>query len=335
MSSSSSFVFSGEEPELSSSGNFVPFSAHPAPSGPSGPSGPSAPSAPSAPSSPVYSTSGPPQTAQDQVRDMFIGNPGVLQTVLQNVVIYGFPQGFSSEFEVLRNKNTWVPMLRTQQGRRALFQLLTDLVISLSDLIRIVSTNLLYEIDMGGNKKYVTDLSDFERYVSWYVLNDVMNTVRMQVSLSFGQTIRPSVPGGPDLYCDNMGAFDDYIGLILLKVFYVLALSSVLFTYVYDVSSQTREQREFIRRHENFVTTHEVTFFRGAGRVPLITFMTADIAEQYDALGGKHWTALMVDAPNGQLELEVHKFITPRLTGRFMNYFSSDGSSQEWAGQLP
>jgi hypothetical protein len=59
--------------------------------------------------------------------------------------------------------------------------------------------------------------------------------------------------------------------------------------------------------------------------------LTPDIAEKYEQADSefRHWTSLAEGAPVGHLTVQVHKFITPHLTGAFMHYFSFEG--KEWA----
>jgi hypothetical protein len=60
--------------------------------------------------------------------------------------------------------------------------------------------------------------------------------------------------------------------------------------------------------------------------VPVITLLTPDVAEKYEAAdpGYRHWTSLV---DTNEIELELHKFITPRLVHAFMGYYSFEGEA--------
>jgi len=238
-----------------------------------------------------------------------------------------------SEYVHFKNKYEWIESLKTSYGRKSLFNSLSAFVQYLSGMIADMRKNdplrVISPLSSGPDAHRVSDATyhEFEKFVCWHVLDEIMSTVRFQMSLNFGRE-RPNKPDFDFSSVELYGyAGYAYIRLLIAKVFLVLAISSVLFSYVYDPQHASRN--DFAKRMEDSgqATFHEVTFFRGSQHIPLVTFYTPDIAEQYESLGGMHWIDFAAAQGITNIDLEVHKFITPRLTGAFMDFFGDMGGA--------
>jgi uncharacterized coiled-coil protein SlyX len=236
-------------------------------------------------------------------------------------------EGFDvpSEYSHFKNKHDWVNALKTSEGRRNLFASLSGLTNHLSNLIAEdrIRFNPLENINDRDMQVSVDTYREFEKLVAWHVLDLIMSTVRFQVSLNFGHE-RPSEPRHTKLLENvRLSYFGlGYIHLVIIKVFLVLAVSCALFSYVYEPGSGSAKD-SFVRQMEESgqATFHEVTFFRGSQHIPLVTFYTPDVAERFESLGGMHWVQFAANQGINDIDLEVHKFITPRITGAFMDFF--------------
>jgi hypothetical protein len=251
--------------------------------------------------------------------------------------IFGETSNFPGEFHVLQNKSEWVQMLRTSANRETLFELLSNFVHFVSNHIAEIVGRKTILTTTDDDALSEEDMYQVENFISWHLLNQIMNKVELQINLAhFGShivkpgVIRPNTPVLPRTVkvVASEANFKLYVLKVCLKVFMVLAISSVLFTYVHNDSAQ---QTDFIKSiPEDFVVQHEITFFEGAQHVPVVTFLTPDVAERYESAdpGHEHWTKLVEKA--SELTIKVHKFITPHLTGEFMHYFAFEG--EEWSG---
>lgn len=260
---------------------------------------------------------------------------GVIQDDDLVLSIFGEASFFPGEFRVLQNKSEWVQMLRTSSNRETLFGLLSNFVhLVSSDIAQTVGRTFSSTDDEAISEE---DMYQVENFISWHLLNQIMNKVVLQINLAhFGShivkpgVIRPDTPILPrTVKVNDVANFRYYVMKVCLKVFMVLAISSVLFTYVHK--SDSVQQADFIKSiPEDFVVQHEITFFEGAMHVPVVTFLTPDVAERYESSdpSHEHWTKLVEKASH--LTIKVHKFITPHLTGEFMHYFSFEG--EEWSG---
>lgn len=177
--------------------------------------------------------------------------------------------------------------------------------------------------------------AEFESYTSWKILDTIMRSVKIEISLRFGMPENPSAPKiSSDVEVGNRGELEELLKLVCLKVFVILAVSSVLYTYIFDPLYLSEAHTDYVLQAVNHGTAsvHEVTFFRGAGVTPLVTFYEPDEAEAYENRFGseaRHWTDALKNET--ELVLEVHKFITPKLTQSFMGYFATPmGAGQMW-----
>lgn len=237
-----------------------------------------------------------------------------------------------SEYAFFKNKHEWVNAMKTSEGRRRLFESLSGLTNYLSGVLaELRSKNPLVVIEpvVEGPNAHVVSAETYRKFESlfaWIVLDEIMSTVRFQVSLNFGRE-RPAEPYKWDfnnVSFTSTRVIFDYLRILVAKVFIVLAVSCALFSYVYEPgASGSAALDRFAKDMESKgqATFHEVTFFRGSQHIPLVTFYNPDLAEQYENLGGMHWVQFAANQGITNIDMEVHKFITPRLTGAFMDFF--------------
>lgn len=223
-----------------------------------------------------------------------------------------------SEYAHFKNKHDWVNALKTSDGRRNLFESLWGLINHLSDLI--AENRSLVHVSSSGGEVSMETYQEFEKLVAWHVLDLIMSTVRFQMSLNFGRE-HPNEPI-PNLVRNVTIGNGVYVYLIVKKVFLVLAVSCALYSYVFEPGNSAKNS--FVQQMEQTgqATIHEVTFFHGSHHIPLVTFYTPEVAEKYESLGGMHWVQFASNQGVVNIELEVHKFITPRITKAFMDFFS-------------
>lgn len=246
---------------------------------------------------------------------------------------------FPSDFTFLKNKHEWTPMLFQHETRRLLYVRLSYFVMWITSQIQdTIADN--GQIEQAGAPALSPptppeDYQMLEQYVSFQFLDRIMTSTSIQLPLtmhfgaqkpafntSYFDTFVASTTGGKRV--------SELIELIIIKVFVVLAISSALFTYVYVPEQMSSSARNLVltKESQSLAVHHEVTFFQGGQFMPLVTFMSPDDADAFESMGGTrfHWTNYV---QSGNLTLEVHKFITPRLTGAFMHYFSFEGET--WA----
>jgi hypothetical protein len=244
-----------------------------------------------------------------------------------------------AKYSVLREPKNWLPHLRSPETRRSLYATLGDFIKYLSakqaELVQAHPGTFKPTAGVAAGTPYsADDFKQLELFLSYSIVRELVkgSGVIHKIKLRFGSA--PPAPAFTDVsyFQPDTNVFDAWRGYVYLKVITALTISCVLFTYAFHASVASPATKQFIKNaaSHGLIVEHEVSF--GRERVKLLTCMTAECAEQFERMESRapHWTQVALRRLNaaGELEVEIHKFVTPTFLYAFMDFFSSFGGRE-------
>jgi hypothetical protein len=243
------------------------------------------------------------------------------------------------KYSVLRDPKNWLQHLASPETRRSLYVTLGDFIKYLTtkqaELVQAHPGTFKPTAGVAAGTPYsADDFKQLELFLSYSIVRELVKGAGVihKIKLRFGSAPPAPVYTDVSYFQPDQRVFDAWRGYVFLKVISALTVSCVLFTYAFHPGMASPATKQFLANaaSRGLIVEHEVSL--GRERVKLITCMTAECAEQFERMEPRapHWTQVALRRLNGagELELEIHKFVTPTFLYAFMDFFSNFGGRE-------
>ncbi len=174
-----------------------------------------------------------------------------------------------------------------------------------------------------------TDLSGPNAIVAYNVIHQMRKDAKYK-PVQFGKKAVP--PRGRGLFNQTNLATKAYCNMIRVRTLALVGITCVPFTWLFSPDRARPHLLEYINAciENGHAVAHEIEL--SGSKVPAVTFMTPDSAEEFMRRSSgslvKHWVHAVAEATGGLLQsgfnaFRIVSFTTPTILAKYMEHYSS------------